>query len=136
LYETREPIYPMGDAQHRRYVVFDFVDSYRCFMTAPKRYTREEDNVIRNYCQTKTAEEIGMMLGRPKNGVHHRIKKLGLSGRIQGEHHWKCKHSDLVKLAIGIMSDGGMTTGEIHRILTTPEDIKLHRVVDIAGGRQ
>lgn len=104
-------------------------------MAAVKKYTKEEDDIIRKYCQVKTAEEIGMMLGRPKNGIHHRINRLGLSGRLYGEHHWNARHSDLVRLAIGIMSDGGMTSGEIHRVLTTPEDIKLSRVVDIAGGR-
>lgn len=99
------------------------------------KYTPEEDATIREFVCIKTAEEIGLMLGRPTAGISWRIKRLGLVGTKCGVYHWNCKYPELAKLAITIMADGGLTTNEIHSLLTKPSEISLQTVCDIAAAR-
>lgn len=98
-------------------------------------WTPEEDAQLKKLAGGYPAEKIGAMLGRPKNGVHHRIAKLKLSGRITGEAHWAAKLPNVTAEMIKALGDAGFTIGEIHRVISAPVDISLQTVSDIAGDR-
>lgn len=100
-----------------------------------KRWTREEDACLRKLAGIHTAEEIGLILKRPKNGVHHRISKLGLYGHIHGEAHWKAKLSNLKAGMVGCLHDGGYTVTEIYRFLTEEVVISKQTVESICNQR-
>lgn len=97
-------------------------------------WTEQEDDALREWAGTMSAEQIGAILGRPKNGVHSRVEKLGLDGRLWGENHWRAKLPNLQAAAVGILYDGGLTTNEIHRLLTEPVEISRAQVMAIARG--
>lgn len=78
-----------------------------------RRWTRDEEKVVRELAGRKTAAEIALILDRPVNGVHHRIKKLGLRGHIHGEHHWNAKVTQLQADMIGVLRDAGFTATQI-----------------------
>jgi len=86
-------------------------------MKAPN-WTRGEDTILRELAGVKTAAEIATILGRPKGGIHYRIKKLGLSGRIHGEGHWNAKSTKLQAAMIWTLRDAGFTALEIKRVFS------------------
>ena len=93
-----------------------------------RRYwTPKEDKVLKQYAGVMPATQIATILKRPKNGVHHRIKKLGLSGRLCGEHHWQAKIDNLTAAMIFTLHDAGFLPKEIEQFLSqalTHEQIK------------
>ena len=95
----------------------------------------EEDAVLRKYAGVKPASEIAIIIGKPKNGVHHRIKKLKLNGRMTGDAHWNAKLSDLQAGITGALYDAGYTANEIHKVLTTTVDISFDQVCNICACR-
>lgn len=95
-------------------------------------WTPEEDRVLKKYHQTKTAEEMALMLNRPKGGVHARMKRLGLSGIRKGQYHQAAKWSDLQALAISMLYDGGLTLNEIDALFP---DIPIGTINDITAAR-
>lgn len=97
-----------------------------------RRYTLKEDRVIRKYAGVKSAEEIGMMIDRPRHGIHNRIRKLGLSGHLHGEHHWAAKVDGLRLSMIHTLLDAGFTPSEIHRMFRTPLDITYNYITQLA----
>lgn len=101
----------------------------------PAPWSREEDMLLRKLAGTMPAEQIGMILGRPKNGVHHRIKHLGLDGRLHGEAHWNAKMDNLTAGMVGALNDAGYTPSEIHRFLTTSIDITRPYVEAVCAQR-
>lgn len=92
-------------------------------------WTTYEDEFLRESAGKKTAEEIGMILGRPKGGVHHRMKRLGLDGKPRGENHWNSKLSNTQAQMALALKDAGFTVNEIrdaafnHVSLTTLVDL-------------
>lgn len=104
-------------------------------MGAP-RWTRTEDNLLRDLAGKVPAGQISLVLGRPKAGVSHRIKKLGLSGFISGQWHWNAKVSNLKVSMIGALYDAGYTPAEIHRFLTEKVDVSRNHVSEICQCRQ
>lgn len=80
-----------------------------------RSWTKEEDARLAELAGTIPAETIGKILGRPKGGVHHRISKLGLPGRLHGEHHWAAKVDRLQVAMIGTLRDAGFTALEIKK---------------------
>lgn len=98
-------------------------------------YTAAEDRMIKQMAGRIPADRIARILSRPKEGIHHRIKKLGLDGKLTGEHHWNTKVSNLVAGMIGALYDAGYTVNEIHKVLTEPTNTSLSTVVDIAACR-
>lgn len=97
-----------------------------------RRYwTADEDRQLRQLAGTKTAEEIGMILGRTKLSVHSRVNKLGIDGKLYGENHWNAKIESLKVSMVHALYDAGFTVNEISKVL----DMKLMTVNDIAAGR-
>ena len=76
-------------------------------------WTEAEDELLKKYAGVKSAVEIGQIIGRPKGGVHHRIKKLGLDGRLMGEAHHAFVGTALRRSMILTLYDAGYTPREI-----------------------
>lgn len=76
-------------------------------------WERHEDKILRDYAGKKTAPEIAVILDRPTQGVHHRMKHLKLSGRIIGENHWNAKITNLQCQMIIVLYAAGFSINEI-----------------------
>lgn len=100
-----------------------------------RKYTRQEDDLIRQYAGVKTAEEIGAMIDRPKNGVHHRISRLGLKGHLHGDAHWNAKADNLKMAMIHTLMDGGFTSQEIQRMFSEPLNLSYSYLSQVACTR-
>lgn len=100
-----------------------------------RAYTFREDCLIRNFAGIKTAEEMGLMLGRTRSSIHHRVKKLGLNGVIHGEHHWASKVDSLKMAMIHTLLDSGFSSSEVHRMFAEPLNLSKDYVSQIARGR-
>lgn len=98
-------------------------------------WTKEEDATLKQFAGIKTASEIAIITGRPKNGVHHRIEKLGLDGRMTGEKHWNAKLSNIQSQMIGVLYDAGFTSNEIYQAMTNTPDISLSQICNICACR-
>lgn len=86
--------------------------------TSRRLWSRKEDRILRELCGVIPAEEIAAVLNRPKNGVHHRIEKLGLDGRLVGEHHWNAKIPNLQAAMLMTLHDAGFKPKEIEQSFT------------------
>ncbi len=84
-----------------------------------KLWTRKEDKILKQYAGVLPAAQIAIILNRPKNGVHHRIKKLGLSGRLHGENHWQAKIDNLTASMIFTLHDAGFKPKEIEQVFNS-----------------
>ena len=84
-----------------------------------RAWTKKEDAILRKYAGVKTALEIGIILNRPKNGVHHRINKLNLNGRLCGENHWQAKIDNLTAMMIFTLHDAGFKPKEIEQVFNS-----------------
>lgn len=89
-------------------------------MSDYKHWSRKEDSILKQYAGVLPAAQIATILNRPKNGVHHRIKKLGLSGRLNGENHWQAKIDNLTATMIFTLHDAGFKPKEIEQFLNNP----------------
>ena len=98
-----------------------------------RNWTPAEDRELARLAGTIPAEDIGRILGRPKGGVHHRIKRLGLKGHLHGEPHWCAKISNLQAAMIGALCDAGFTPLEIKKAFAL--DIAKSTIDDIGAGR-
>lgn len=98
-----------------------------------RKWTRAEDAQLKTLVGQKTASEIAAIMGRPKNGVHHRIVKLDLDGRMLGESHWNAKLSNLQVQMLVVLHDAGFTVNEIHKAAFN--HVSLQTVCDIAAAR-
>lgn len=98
-------------------------------------WTPSEDRELRRMAGKIPASSIAVVLGRTKNGVHHRIERLGLDGRLYGENHWNAKIGDLLAGMIGALYDAGYTVNEIHKAVSEAQDVSLPTVNDIAACR-
>lgn len=99
------------------------------------RWTKTEDDTVRKLSGVKTAEEIGLILGRATNGVHHRIKKLGLSGYLCGEHHWASKADNLKMAMLHTLFDAGFTAVEVHRMFNEPVGLSYKYLTQVKCSR-
>lgn len=95
-------------------------------------WTTDEDKLLKRFAGKKTAEELSMIIGRPKNGVHHRMKKLGLNGYLRGEYNQNAKLSRVHAQMIVVLKDAGFTTNEIHSVFN---DVCLFTICDVAAAR-
>lgn len=100
-----------------------------------KLWTREEDRLLKELAGKRTALSIAQLLGRPKNGVHHRINKLGLSGHIRGEHHWAAKLSDDMAEMIGALADAGFEPKKIELLVKSSHDVSYSTILGICSAR-
>lgn len=76
-------------------------------------WTREEDKILRQYAGIKTAAEIAAIVNRPKNGVHHRMNKLNLDGRLTGDKHHAFVGDTTQRLMVLCLHDAGYMPSEI-----------------------
>lgn len=96
-------------------------------------WTPEEDRTLRKLIGKKTAEEIGVILNRPKNGVHHRVKKLNLNGKLTKENHWNAKISNLQAEMIITLHQGGFSVNEIRDAAFN--HVSIHTIADLIAAR-
>lgn len=96
-------------------------------------WTDAEDKQLRELAGTIPAESIAKLLGRPKGGVHHRIKKLGLKGHLHGEHHWNAKVDRLQAAMLWTLRDAGFTALEIKKTFSL--EIAKETIDDIGACR-
>lgn len=92
-----------------------------------------EDDVIRENAGKVSADRMAAILRRPINGVHHRVKRLGLSGHLHGEHHWAAKITGLQAAMIGALRDAGFSALEIKRAFNL--DLTTDALDDIGACR-
>ena len=104
-------------------------------MSRFKRYTPEMERFIRNNAGKLTAQQIADKLGVKKTGIHSAIKRLGLSGIIQGEDHWASKLSSLQVAMVFTLHDAGFSVNEIYNALFLKHDISMNAICDVVSAR-
>ena len=80
-----------------------------------RKHTERNKETIREYAGTKTAEEIGLIIGRTQRSVSSLALRMGISLKKIGEDHYKSKLSNLQVEMIHALIEGGFRTCEIHR---------------------
>lgn len=80
-----------------------------------ERYSIDDDKIIRHFAGKKSALDIGRILGRTRQGVLSRAKKLGVSLMLQGEKHHLSKHSSVMVEWVRVMHEQGIQTSVIAR---------------------
>lgn len=98
-----------------------------------ERYTTAEDKTIREFAGKKTAEEIGLIIGRTKDSIHNRVQLLRLDGRIRGEDHHASKLSNLQSQMLLVLYQAGFTVNEIHKAAF--DHVAISTVNDVASAR-
>jgi hypothetical protein len=78
-------------------------------------YSKEHEAIIAQWAGIKTAEEIGMMIGRTRASVLQKGPRMGFSLRQTGEDHYKAKLSNLQVEMIHALIEGGFRVCEIHQ---------------------
>ena len=78
-------------------------------------YTIEQDAIIKQFASSKTAEEIGMMIGRTKEAIRRRASYMNISLKKIGEDHYKARLSNLQVEMINSLFMGGFKPHEIHQ---------------------
>jgi len=86
-----------------------------------QQYTEQEIAILRRWAGVKTAAEIATMLGRSVRSVGYKLRDLGLSGQLYGEHHWSAKYADLLIAMVLTLYDAGFTPAEIYNTLSRAE---------------
>lgn len=94
-----------------------------------------EDKHLKQRAGLDSISTMAEHLGRSRDAVHGRMKKLGLSGIRRGQEHWNAKLTDSLSGMIQTLSDAGYRPIEIHTLLTTPVEITRHTVEDVCAGR-
>lgn len=78
-------------------------------------FTGVEDGIVKILAGEKTAEDIGAIIGRSRQGVTRRISVLGLDGRLKGENHAGAKLSNTQVQILHALHDAGFNVSEIHK---------------------
>lgn len=78
-------------------------------------WTKEETATLREYAQTKTQAEIGVILGRSPQSIANRAVKMKINMMKKGENHYGAKLSNLQVEMIRVLNQEGFNAGEIHR---------------------
>lgn len=102
-------------------------------MSKRRYWSPAEDRRLEELAGKVPAAVIATELGRPKGGVHARIKRLGLSGRLSGEHHWAARLSNLQAAMIGTLRDAGFSATEIKRAFGL--EVAVNTINDIGACR-
>lgn len=95
-------------------------------------WTTKEDRLLKQFAGKKTAEELSVIIGRSKHGVHHRINKLGLNGYLRGEYNQNAKLSGTNAQMIQVLYDAGFTANEIQKAFV---NVNISTICDIAAAR-
>lgn len=104
-------------------------------MSGGRLWTKSEVRFLRRNAGRLTAEAIGAQLGRPKHGVHSKMRALGLDGRLRSVHHSRAKTSKLQVAVIKTLGDAGFSAKEVHTLLRSPIAVTEGTVADIIAGR-
>lgn len=101
------------------------------------RYSKAEDDVIREYCGRKTAEEIGLIMGtgRKPCSIMYRATRIGVPLRLSGENHKDSKLSETNAMMIKALFDSGFEQCEILYLLHNHIDISKSAVQKIGSGK-
>ena len=101
----------------------------------PKRrlWTQEEDKVLKELAGLQSVAAIAVALGRSDKGVHGRLKRLKLSGRLKGELHWNAKLSNLQSAMIITLVESGYSVKEIKYAFDL--EVSLNTLHDLAAAR-
>ena len=78
-------------------------------------YTEEQEDTIKQFAGIKTAEEIGLMIGRTKHAIYRKASYMDVSLKKIGEDHYKAKLSNLQVEMINSLFMGGFKSHEIHQ---------------------
>ncbi len=78
-------------------------------------YSPDEDLIIKKYAGDKSTATIAAIIGRSRQSVSIRARKLGLSLRQVGEDHYNAKLSNLQVEMIHALSNSGFRVCEIHK---------------------
>lgn len=103
-------------------------------MARGKRYSKEEDAIIRKHVGTITAESIGALIGRPTKSIQYRISKLGLDGRVRGVGHPQSKLDTLRAAMVITLNDAGFTPMEIHTVMSRPCPVNVGAIQAVCNG--
>lgn len=79
------------------------------------RYNEDDDKILRHFAGKKSALDIGKILGRTRQSVLSRAKKLGINLMLQGEKHHLSKHSEAMVEWVRQMYEEGIPTSAIAR---------------------
>lgn len=96
-------------------------------------WTHEEDKTLKELAGVVPASAMAEALGRPIGGVHGRLKRLGLSSRLKGEHHWNAKLDGLQAAMLITLFEAGFKVQEVKQALNLP--ISINALHDMAAGR-
>ncbi|BCK08469.1 MerR family transcriptional regulator [Vibrio cholerae] len=90
-----------------------------------KAFTESDDNYIRRYVGVLTTQEIASKLGRTRNSIKHRIRRLGLSKTFIPKVHVIYDEHD-VELCRQL-HESGLTIAEISRKMEiSPQMVSLY----------
>ena len=84
-------------------------------MKTRRYYTKEEAETVKKYAQTKTALEIGIMIGRTRMSVLNWASVNKVSLRKKGENHNRAVLSNLQAEMVGALNDAGFSATEIKK---------------------
>lgn len=92
-----------------------------------RRFTRAEDDFIRENCHTMTIAEVAAHLNRTYTSVKNRKETLGVSFYKCGERHHAAKYPDDLTIRVQEWRDEfNLSFGEIDRRLGTPKTTARH----------
>lgn len=79
------------------------------------RYSEDDDKILKKFAGTKRPLVIAQILGRTRQSVLGRAKKLGLRMMPNGENHHASKHSSTMVEWVRQMHDDGIPTSLISK---------------------
>lgn len=101
-------------------------------MSRGPQYTADEDATVREFASLKTAEEIGIMIGRTASSVYGRCHLLNICGRLRGENHKGSKLSSLQVQMLTALYQAGFTSIEIQRAAF--DHVTVTTVINVVTG--
>ena len=103
-------------------------------MTGGRKWSEYDKIVLKKHAQTKTAYEIGVMLGRTKNAVVQASCRYKIKMEKRGENHRDSKLSNLQVEMLRSLIECGFSTTEIHKACF--DHISCQNVIDISRFRR
>ena len=98
------------------------------------RWLPFEDAILIEYAQKKTAEEIGIMVGKSAPAVYGKAARMGITLTKTGEAHYKAVVSDVQRLAIQVMRDAGFTASECAMVINGQPAVSINTIKNICKG--
>lgn len=102
-------------------------------MAKGKKYTKDEDDFIREWAGKRTAAQIGAHIGRTSIAIVNRFRILKISGKMVGEDHYNSKLSNLQVEMLHALVECGFTGSEIHKAVF--KHVTKHHIYDIINSK-